>query len=277
MLNTGGEMRALKWVVCFSFILTIAANSFAQAEDIEHKYGIELRGGYGSYLDNSDPNTTAQDFDDVLSGMGASITGRGYDESTGAITGGVSLLYKSKDYFGWHIGLNVLGTDEATATALDANNQEQAVRTYMNAVEIFLTGNYYWHLSPRFNLQIGAGPTFYFASLDLEYEGSSAQSYYGEGIYGAHGRSFGFMGSLGGEFFLSNAVSLKLGGGFRLAQINRFKYYREVTGPSGTYEEGQIVYWPGTFDTFEVNFSGAFAEIGLRVYFEPAAKWKQYD
>jgi len=96
--------------------------------------------------------------------MGANITGRGYDESTGAIAGGVSLLYKSKNYFGWHIGLNVLGTDEATATALDANNQVQAVRTYMNAVEIFLTGNYYWHLSPRFNLHIGAGPTFYFAS-----------------------------------------------------------------------------------------------------------------
>ena len=83
----------------------------------------------------------------------------------------------------------------------------------MNTTEIFVTANYYWHLAPAFNIQIGGGPAFYLANLDLEAT-QEAAAIYGAGIYGAHGRTFGFTGSLGAELFLSGALSLRIGGGF---------------------------------------------------------------
>lgn len=271
-------MRALKWSVCLSLILAFYASSVAWAGDIEHQYGIELRGGYGLYIDNTDPNTFAKDFEGNTTG---GYSQEEYTESLGAFTGGLSLLYKSRDYFGWHIGLNVLGTDSATATAVKANSPDQSGRVFISAVEIFLTANYYWHLSPRLNLQIGAGPAFYLASLDREATAGS-EAIYGSSFYGAHGRSFGFTGSMGAEFFLSNALSVRFGGGFRWAPIDRFKYFQEETDEDGTHKEGMIAYWANpdgtpSYDTFEANFSGIFAEIGFRIYFESAAKWKKYD
>lgn len=263
-------MGALKWVVCISLVLMISVGSILEAKDIDRKYGIELRGGYGLYLDNTDPNSFVKGFADV-----PGYTMKEYTESTGALSGGISLLYKTEDYFAWHIGLNVFGSDSATAKALNANNQVQTGRVYMNVVELFLTANYYWRVTPRFDLQFGAGPAFYLASLDKEVS-QGAVTAHGDSFYGAHGRSFGFIGALGGEFFLSDVLAIKLGGGYRFASISRFKYYREITGPSGIYKQGEIAYWPDTFDTFQVDFSGLFAEIGLRIYFEPAAKWKQY-
>ena len=269
-------MRTLKWSVCLSLILVMSSCPIARGGEIQHQYGIELRGGYGLYLNNTDPNTFAKDFEGNST---AGYSQKEYAESVGGITGGISLLYKTRDYFAWHIGLNVLGSDSATATASMANSPDQTGRVFMNTVEIFLTANYYWHLSPRFNLQFGAGPAFYLASLDREVS-SAAEPIYGESFYGAHGRSFGFTGAVGAELFLSNALSVKLGGGFRWAPVDRFKYFVEVIDPEDpniTFEKGEIAYWEGTFDTFEVDFSGLFAEIGFRIYFEPAAKWKKYD
>lgn len=264
-------MRALIWLTALAFVLSICANNAVQAGDIEHKYGVELRGGYGLYLDNADPNDFAKGFTGT---SGYSQTD--YSESVGAFTGGFSLLYKSQDYFGWHIGMNVLGTDSATATAAQLGDPDQVARVFMNATEIFVTANYYWHITSGFNIQIGAGPAFYLANLDIEASQSAVASY-GAGVYGAHGSTFGFTGGLGAELFLSHAFSLKLAGGFRWAPVSRFKYFHD----EGDVKKGEIVYWvnpdgTSTNNTFEVDFSGAFAEIGIRIYFEPAAQWKKY-
>jgi hypothetical protein len=268
-------MRALICLTALALVLSLCASYTVQAGDIDHQYGVELRGGYSMYLDNADPNAFVKGFSGTQG-----YTQTEYTESVGAITGGISLLYKSEDYFGWHIGLNVLGTDSATAIASQAGYPDQVGRVFTNTTELFVTANYYWHLLPAFNIQIGGGPAFYLANLDLETSPEAAASY-GGGIYGAHGRTFGFTGNLGAELFLSGALSLRFGGGFRWAPVTRFKYFREVWDENGVHKEGETVYWTNpdgtsTYDTFEVDFSGAFAEIGLRIYFEPAAKWKKY-
>jgi hypothetical protein len=272
-------MRALISLVCITLILIICTTTLALAGDIPHQYGIELRGGYGLYLNNIDPDTYVEKFQ--------GLTANGYSqkeftESSGALSGGISLLYKSEEYLGWHIGLNVIGTDSATALATSAQypNQDQQGRVYYNATELFMMVHYYWNLSPRFNFQFGAGPAFYFASLDLEALGAEQQ--YGESFYGAHGRNFGFRGSIGAEFFLSNVIALNASGGLRWAPIDRFKYFIEVqSGLEGEanidYKKAQIAYWPNSYDTFEIDLTGVFLEVGLRFYFDPLAKWKQYE
>ncbi len=267
-------MRALKWIVCIGLCFAFGAGTVVQGGDIAHQYGIEFRGGYGLYMNNSDPDSYAENFEG-LSASGYSQSE--YNESTGAISGGISLLYKSKEYFAWHIGLNVLSTDSATAIAVNPGSDDQVGRVFFNTVELFFTANYYWNLSPRFNVQIGAGPAFYLASLDREALGGS-DIRYGESFYGAHGRSFGFLGTLGAELYLSDAISFKFGGGFRYALIDRFKYFIETQGLDGSVlKTGNMVYWAGTSDTFEVDFTGAFVEVGFRVYFEPEAAWKNHD
>jgi len=261
-------MRSLTWLTCLGLLsITFVA---AQARDIDHQRGIEVRGGYGLYMDMADPNTFAENFTGA-SGYSQSE----YNKSNGALSGGLSLLYKSEPYFGWHIGLNFLSTDSATAKAQNTSGQTESARVLVNTVELFLTANYYWNITPRFNLELGAGPSFYLSSMDREVTASS-QSAYGESFYGAHGRSFGFKGDLGLEFFLSKVVSFKLGGGFRWAPVTRFKYFRELVGPAGKYNQGEIAYWPNGFNTFEADFSGAFLDAGLRIYFDPAAPWNKY-
>ncbi len=267
-------MRAIKWIICLSLTVIFLIGSSGFSKDLERQYGIELRGGFGLYLDNADPNSFVKNFQGTQG-----YSQKEYTESQGSLTGGFSLLYKSRPYFAWHVGLNVLATDSATAVATHPTNDDQMGRIYFRTVEIFVSPTFYWNISPRFNLQAGAGPAFYLASLDRENLGG-ADVVYGDSFYGAHGRSFGFRGELGAELFLSKAVSLRLGGGFRWAQVNRFKYYTEFNDPEQpniTLKKGVLAYWPGTYDTFEVDFSGVFAEVGLRIYFEPAAKWKQYD
>jgi len=262
-------MRALRGLALLLVIVT--AGTTLWAKDIDHQRGIEVRGGFGMYLDMGDPNTFVKDFYRIPTNYSQTE----YTESQGAFGGGFSLLYKSKPYFAWHFGVNFLSTDSATAQAQNASNQVEATRVFVKTVELFVTANYYWHLTPRFNLELGAGPTFYLASMDREISSNSQQDY-GDSFYGAHGRSFGFKGDLGLEFFLSKAVSFKLGGGYRVAPVTRFKYIRETVEGSGTISSGEIAYWNNSFDTFEADFSGGFVDLGLRVYFDPATPWNKY-
>jgi hypothetical protein len=261
-------MYSLRRLTAVAIICILCAGASARAGDIVHQYGIELRGAYGLYLDNADPNTFVENFTGT-SGYHQSE----YNKSLGALGGGISLLYKTEDYFAWHIGLNMLSSDSASAIAVKAGSTDQYGRIKTSAVELFFTANYYWMIGSRFNLEFGAGPSFYLASLDREVS-TGADALYGESFYGAHGRSFGLLGTVGAELFLSNAIALNAKGGFRLAAINRFKFFREVTSTSGNYKEGEIAYWANSFDTFETNYTGPFAELGLRIYFDPASGWK---
>jgi hypothetical protein len=258
-------MRALKWLLCFSLIIMTCLP--ALGSEYENQYGIELRGGRNMYLNMSDPNDYVKTFP-WTGGYGSNK----YDKSVGSFGGGISVLYKSKPYFAWHVGLNVLGTDSASAIAYQPppSTQSQRVRVLTRAVELFFTANYYLNLSPRFNLEFGAGPAFYLASMDRErpdqYDEYSS-------FYGAHGRAFGFVGTVGAELFLTHGLSIMAGGGFRLAHIGRFKYIEETSGVSGQ-QVGKIAYWRAdNFNTFEADFTGAFAHAGLRIYFEPKGEW----
>lgn len=261
-------MRALMWLLCFVVIITTSLTALAESK-FEHQYGVELRGSRSLYLNMKDPNDYVKAFP-----WSPGFAGTEVDKSTGAFGGGVSVLYKSKPYFAWHVGLNVLATDSATAKAV-SGNQVQEARVLTQAVELFFTANYYWNITPRLNLEFGAGPSFYLASMDRE-KPSNVNSV--TQFYGAHGRAFGFVGTAGLELFLTKGMSLKAGGGFRAAHVGRFKYFEESLTPEGTTQIGRIAYWDGpsgstSFNTFEADFSGPFAEVGLRFYFEPKGDW----
>ncbi len=278
MPYTGGKMRAFTTIIGLTSILTICAVSLAVAGDIEHQYGIEFRGGYGLYMNNVDPDSYVEKFEGITA---TGYSQKEFTESTGALAGGISFLYKTEDYIGWSVGFNVFGTDSATATATNPDPAlgDQYGRVYFQATELYFAAHYYWNIASRFNIHIGGGPAFYMASLDLEALGG-ADVQYGNSIYGAHGRSFGFKGSAGAELFLSDAISLKIAGGFRYAPIDRFKYFIEVQDsedPNIDYKKGEIAYWPNTYDSFEVDLSGVFVEVGLRIYFDPVANWKSND
>ncbi|RJP74072.1 MAG: hypothetical protein C4524_13645 [Candidatus Zixiibacteriota bacterium] len=264
-------------MACIGIIIMLLAGGAAQSEDFPHKRGVELRGSYSLYMNDSDPNAFVQSF----AGTAAQSS---FTETSGALGGGISFLMKSAPYFSWHVGLNVMGQDSATAEGLGMNGQDVSARVFINTVELFLTANYYWLIAPRFNLQFGAGPAFYMSSLDREVTGTYlGQSGSSMSFFGAHGRSFGFLGDVGAEFFLTPAISLRAGGGYRFAPVSRFKYFREISTTEGRSNEGLIAYWPSadpnnpTYNTFEADFSGPFAMVGLRVYFEPAADWNPYD
>lgn len=262
-------MRTLKWLLCGSFIITTSLT--ALASDIEHKYGIELRGARSMYLNMKDPNDFVKGFT-----WSPGYQSSGYKKSLGSFGGGFSMLYKSRPWFAWHIGLNVLATDSATAQAY-SGAQSQYTRVLTSATELFFTANYYWNISRAFNLEFGAGPSFYLASMDRE-RSSGTNDNNGTQFFGAHGRSFGALGTIGAELFLTKGFSLKAGGGFRLASVNRFKYYEDSPSLTGTTQVGQIAYWgssngQASYNTFKADFSGLFAEVGLRFYFEPKGDW----
>jgi hypothetical protein len=260
-------MRAIKWLLCFAVIITTGLTAFAT--EIEHKYGIEFRGARSMYLNMKDPNDYVKGF-----AWSPGYASNGYDKSVGSFGGGISVLYKSRPWFAWHIGMNVLGKDSASASA-SSGNLTQNARVFTSAVELFFTANYYWNITPRFNLEFGAGPAFYLASMDRE-KPAAINSV--TQFFGAHGRSFGAVGTANLELFLSKGISLKAGGGFRFAHIARFKYYEENPTLQGSTQIGKIAYWDSptglsSYNTFEADFTGLFAEVGFRIYFEPKGDW----
>jgi len=266
-------MRAPMWLLCLGLMMLTGLT--ALASDFEHQYGVELRGSRSMYMNMKDPNDYVKGFP-----WSQGLLSNEYTKSSGSFGGGISVLYKSRPYFAWHVGLNVLGTDSATAKA-ESGNQTLKARALTSAVELFFTANYYWNITPRLNLEFGAGPAFYLASMDRENPNINYNNV-STPFYGAHGRAFGFVGTLGCEFFLSKAVALKLGGGFRAAHVSRFKYIEEIVQTDGSTQVGRIAYWNNSdgslsFNTFEADFSGPFIEGGFRFYFEPKGEWGHGD
>jgi hypothetical protein len=83
----------------------------------------------------------------------------------------------------------------------------------------------------------------------------------------ATGRAFGFRAGLGLEWMFKPMYGLHGSVGYRYAKISEISY------EDGSGAE-RIVYWVEAAQRrLQLDYSGPFVELGLRVYYEPATDW----
>jgi hypothetical protein len=217
------------------------------------KYGIEVRGGFGQY-----------DMGDVTPGIQQMATNL-WDKGIIGVTetkdvgpaAGFSLLFRPTRHAMWEVGYNALMDVENKVTTIPDTASGQIL---MHASEFFVKGNLVATLTDRVNLNFGAGISYNVAELQIQ------DNLKGEYFYDADGRAFGLVGSLGIEFLVTNRIGLNLQGGGRLANTTWFSYIDKTTGNRATLSA------IGGGRPMEVNLSGAYANLGLRFYFDPVTK-----
>lgn len=177
------------------------------------------------------------------------------------IGGGFALLYRSHQNFRWTIGYSFLGQDGTEAAWL-ANpsdpNSVQVNEHTVNGSELYIMGNYLLRMGDVMHLSFSGGPALYTGTLDRR---SSGQSF-----YDATGRGIGLRGGVGLQFMFGKSFGLHAMAGYRQAVIPKLVYENQ----NGVE---QVVYWGGANRQFALDFSGAFLEAGVRLYFEPATEW----
>ena len=132
----------------------------------------------------------------------------------------------------------------------------------MHANEYFLKGNVIATLTKRIHADFGAGVSYYNAELQIQ--DNLRRRYY----YDAVGRSWGLLGTVGLEFLLTNRVGLLLQGGGRFTNVTHFSYET-----SGTRQQLSVL--DGT-RPMEVNLTGGFGALGLRIYFDRVTRPVDY-
>ena len=235
-------------------ILTTAVSSFAGG--INHQRCVELRGGLATYLFMDDPVTWAEQLTSNLD-----------SEMSFAPDFGISLLYKSHNNFVWNVGYNHL-FGSSVAYTLSGTDYDETV----SANEIFLAPGFIFNPNGKLNFSVNAGATLIMATLDRS---SPIQTGDLKEFYGATGRNLGFIGLLNVEYLFKPNIAIKIGGGFRSVFIDDITFIS--TNASGV-EKSYTVVWTDAGGTqtnapYQLDFTGVFAEIGFRFYFEPKRFW----
>ena len=237
-----------------ALILIAAGTSFAG--EIYHKRGVEFRGGLSTYLFMEDPVSWAEQFNPSLD-----------SEMLFAPDFGISLLYKTYNNFVWNIGFNHLFNSSAAYTQNNVDYDET-----VSANELFLAPGFVFKPNSKLNFSVSAGATLIMATLDRK---SPLQSGDLNEFYGATGRNIGFIGLLNIEYMWKPDVAIKLGGGFRSVYINDVSF---ISTNSAGVEKSFSVVWTDAGGTetnapYELDFTGAFIDLGVRFYFEPKKLW----
>lgn len=236
---------------------------FAQAENISvferkiddqsHKFAIQINGG-GSMFAMSDVNDrrlhlnhNANDEEAEL-GIGFSIAG----------------VYRQFDNFRWTFGYTNLGEDVTRASWRDDQNNTVLNEFTVNASELFVTGSYALIGGERFHLDVFGGIAYVSGHMDWV---STA----GKSVYDAEGRTLGFKAGIAGEVFITKGISFNFNAGYRYANIGKLET-EEFDIVTEVYTDTEI-FWSGSKDNIELDFSGITFEGGLRFYFEPATGW----
>ncbi len=243
-----------KFTLALALIATMLLTGLVIAGDIHHQYGIELRGGLSMYMNMDDPTNWAKQYSSNLD-----------EEMEYAPDFGISLLYKHRNDFVWNIGFNHLFTAK-NSFSVGGGDYEETV----GASEFFIVPSYIFKPNNTINLSIGIGPTLMLASLDRT--GPAGLGGLAE-FYGAYGRNMGFLALANLEIGINSKVSLKLGGGYRGCFVDDIDFIEDV---DGTEFRRQVVWTVGNVATsrpYELDFSGAFGEVGLRWYIQPKKGW----
>jgi hypothetical protein len=225
----------------------------ATYSETPQKYGVELRGGFGIY-----------DMGDVIPGIDKMTLDRWNDGMIAIPTtkdngpsGGFSFMFRPTKHSMWEVGFNALMDVENKVNTVPDTASGQIL---MHANEFFVKGNVIATITDRLQASFGAGISYNVAELQIQ--DNLNRLYY----YDADGRAFGLVGSVGIEFLLTKRLGLNLQGGGRLANTTWFSYIRSDTGTR------DMLPAIGGGRPMEVNLSGAYANLGLRFYFDPVTK-----
>ena len=237
-------MHRIFGILLVCTLVIAAGSSTALAYDSPQKYGIELRGGFGVY-DMGDVNQGAEY-------MRQEKAGNTLTTADSGPTGGFSFLYSPARHTTWEIGYNaILDVENSVESTIPDSNGS----ILMHANEFFMKAHLVPTIGDRIKLNLGVGLSYYNVELQIQDDFSRRYN------YDAVGRCFGLLGSAGLEFLLTERLGLNLQGGARLANASSFSYE-----PTTGVRTGLNVL--GGSRPIEVNLSGVYGSVGLRVYFD---------
>jgi len=244
-------------------VMVTLGSTSARAYDSPQKYGVEIRGGLGIY-DMGDVTNGIRTLQKNLSGMRPTVNsstssllgtnGDGINDN--GPTGGLSFLYSPSRHTMWEVGYNALLDVNNT---VDTQPDTASGQILMHANEFFLKGHVVAMLTDRLHLNFGAGAAYYVSELQIQ--DNKQRNYY----YNVDGPGWGLLGSVGLEFLATDRVGIALSGGGRFATTSHFTY---ETAP-GTRTGFNVLYGSRPM---EVNLSGVYAQLGLRLYFDKVTK-----
>jgi opacity protein-like surface antigen len=231
-----------------------------------HKFGIQITGGGGMFAMDDVNNYFLTPDDDIAI--------NDFNEAEFGVGGGMAILFRSHDRFRWHVGYNYLGKDSFEGnvtdlgTGISSSNEHAA-----SGSEFYLAGYYLYPFNDAFHLYFGAGVSIVNAKLDR----ITSLADYGPAIYDASGSAFGGTATLGAEFMITNSFGVIGAVGYRLANVGTLTY-EDVNGTkdeNGDLPIEEYVWDAGNNDArkISVDFSGAYGELGLRMYFDAATGW----
>ena len=235
--------------VRLSTVLAIGMLSLAMvasAADIEKKYGVELRGGFGT-ITMDDVNNLA----DTLWGSGLTTA----TKPSGTPLYGVSILYRSHPEFLWEIGYNAF-----PLASWESKNRAtgRVARMDISGSEIYILPTYVWGKPNGLTLGIGAGPDLSFAVASRSGHTTDALNF-----SNANGRTVGGMVKAFVELAMGKHNGVIVSAGYRNHYIDRIRKEAD----SGGNREAIVI--PNTTQYLPVDYSGAFVQIGWRFYYEP--------
>jgi hypothetical protein len=256
MLNRIGTLIILMAIV-------VALPSTSQSAPHPRKYGVELQLG-GNFALLGEVN----DFRHTELASRPNLT---VDETNIGVQFGLGITYRQEDHFGWNFGHNrFMEINKYRAAAVAGGEESWSEQTVVGTESYALAT---WYMDKwGGELSFGVGPALYSASLDRvnDIVVSAGQHSIG-GFIGASGKSFGMMGTIGFELPLKEHLGLLFEAGGRLAKVTELLW----VDPDDPFGAQQVVYYNQTIgDKMDVDFTGGFFKIGLRMYFEPPQDWR---
>ncbi|HEY3294200.1 MAG TPA: hypothetical protein VGL38_02050 [bacterium] len=241
-------------LICFIVVLLVGSST-AFAWDSPQKYGVEVRGGFGKY----DMGDVTPGIESLRNDMKKHSIATTLSEKDQGPMGGFSLLFRPSKHAMWEIGFNAL-LDVENKAEQQFGTDTTSAQMLMHANEFFVKGNAVATITDYFHVDFGAGLSYYNAELQVQDRLNSSF------VYDAVGRAFGLIGGVNAELLVTKRVGVILGGGGRIANTSNFTYWDPVTRQR-TYLK--VI---GGSRPIEVNLSGAYANAGLRFYFDPVTK-----
>ena len=241
-------MNRLMGLLCIAVLLTLSVSTASFAYETPRKYGVQFGGGFGVY-----------DMGDVALGTDYLLSTRPGNSATTADAGAMgnfAIIYRPSRHQLWEIGFNPLFDVE---NVVDNAAGDSSGQLLMHSNEFYAKAVVVTYPSEKLNLNFGVGLAYY--NTELQVQDDFTRRFY----YDATGRSFGLIGSLGLEFMLSEQTGIYLGGGGRWTNSNNFTYESSPGVRSG-------VTVLGGSRPMEVNLSGGYAQLGLRLYFDKVTK-----
>jgi len=239
-------------LICVALAVALGSSA-AFAYDSPQQYGVELRGGFGMYdMGDVTPGIQTLQSDITARRIANSLT-----EADAGPAAGISFLYRPSRHAMWEIGYNAILDVE---NSVDTTPDTSSAQILMHSNEFFLKGNLVATVTDRFHVDFGAGVSYY--NTELQIQDNNRGRYW----YDAVGRGFGLIGGVGLEYLLTQRVGLVAQGGGRIANTSHFTYY-----DNATRQRTVLPVVNGT-RPMEVNMSGAFGQLGLRIYFDKVTK-----